>query len=622
MVDTILHSLNIETFLKLVDSAEEVTNTGMWVLDVRNNFVFWSKGTYRLHELDENEMLSLARASGFYTDESLPKLNEKLQLAIETKKPVEGEFSLRTAKGNLIYTRNTIKPIVQNGKVIRLFGTITDITERKKYTQQLEQEKDILNAIGDSVIGTDSEGYVIHWNSKAEELFGVKYDDILGKSIADLGYDFDVDSLHKSFAKEGRNVVPSVWDYVNDKGEHVFLSVTMSALRNEEGSITGFIGVSKDITEQRNREKRIRELNDKIHASERKFQALIDKGEDVACIISEAGKIEYISKNVSHVLGLDAKELLGKDLSALCLEHATALREVFEQILKQKQDFIKVEHLAVKANGDEIWLKSAFTNALNDKDVNGVIYNFRNITTRKEAEINHEKARLLAEEMTAMKTNFLATMSHEIRTPLNGIMGIAELIELEATESSIKELVKIQRESGERLMNTLNSILAMTKLEAENAEHSLEQVDVPAVLRQTADLYTSKAALKNIDLILDCDSKATIKANETMLGQCINNLVDNAIKFTDHGSIRISCTMSKKYLKVFVSDTGIGISAEMRERIFEPFWQVQMGQARKYQGTGLGLSIVKRYIEFIGGTIEVEGEPGKGSTFIVSVPVV
>ncbi len=334
----------------------------------------------------------------------------------------------------------------------------------------------------------------------------------------------------------------------------------MSVLKKSTGETLGYIGVSKDITEQNEREKRIQQLNAKILAEERKFQALIDKGDDVACIISKAGEIQYISKNVSHVLGLEVNNLIGKDITALCIKHAKALRDVFEKVLKGEEHTVKIDHPAVKVNGEEVWLKSIFTHALNDDAIQGIQYNFRNISTRKEAEIKHQQARVLAEEMTAMKTNFLATMSHEIRTPLNGIMGTAELIELESTEPSIKELVKIQRESGERLMNTLNNILAMTKLEAEKEEFNLERVNVYELLSATKAMYSSRASLKNIDLMLDCQANVHVKANETMLSQCVNNLVDNAIKFTDTGSITIKCKTTNKSIKIYVSDTGIGIS--------------------------------------------------------------
>jgi signal transduction histidine kinase len=213
-------------------------------------------------------------------------------------------------------------------------------------------------------------------------------------------------------------------------------------------------------------------------------------------------------------------------------------------------------------------------------------------------------------------------MSHEIRTPLNGILGTAELMELEADSSNIKELVDIQKESGYRLLNTLNSILAMTKLEAENEDAQLNIVSISGLVDETFKLYQAKAKLKGIDLSIERLDAIYVKANLGMLSQCINNLVDNALKFTKKGKVSMKVYKDQNNAIIQVIDTGIGISEDAQLRIFEPFWQVQMGQTRQYQGTGLGLSIVKRYVEFIGGTIQLSSKVNDGSIFQINLPAV
>ncbi|MEM9834661.1 MAG: ATP-binding protein [Bacteroidota bacterium] len=230
-----------------------------------------------------------------------------------------------------------------------------------------------------------------------------------------------------------------------------------------------------------------------------------------------------------------------------------------------------------------------------------------------------------AEEMYRLKSSFLSNMSHEIRTPLNGIMGIAQLIDAETQDDNIKEYVTIQQRSGERLMNTISSILRLSRIEAEKVEITLQRVSIHELIQENVETLEVLASQKGVTLTFVPFSKPLIcQADEDMINQVLSNILGNAIKFTDEGEVSVHTgikDIEAGTLYIRVKDTGLGMSAEFTERLFQPFTQESTGTKREYEGTGLGLSIAKQYCELLDGTILVESVKGEGSTFEIVLPL-
>lgn len=232
-------------------------------------------------------------------------------------------------------------------------------------------------------------------------------------------------------------------------------------------------------------------------------------------------------------------------------------------------------------------------------------------------------AKDMAEEMNRLKTNFLSNMSHEIRTPINGILGLSQVIDMETDNPEIKSYVKLQQKSGQRLLNTITSILELSRLESRNNQLLLKVIDISKLTQECIHSLASLARQKGLTFnfhpsgdLLQC------LADETMLYQIINNIVGNAIKFTESGSIEVSTfIMGNTHAVIAIRDTGIGISDEFLPRIFNPFEQESSGRSRSHEGTGLGLSISKRYIELLGGEIVVRSVKEQGSTFEIILPL-
>lgn len=249
---------------------------------------------------------------------------------------------------------------------------------------------------------------------------------------------------------------------------------------------------------------------------------------------------------------------------------------------------------------------------------------FTDITERKRYEIELKAAKEKAEENERLKSAFLANMSHEIRTPMNGILGFADLLkEPELTNEEQQRYITIIEQSGHRLLNIINDLIAISKVESGQMKVFLSETNVNEQLGFIHSFFKLEASKKGIELFLTCplsNKESEITTDCEKLYAVLTNLMKNAIKFTDTGSISFGYEQRPGLLLFYVNDTGRGIPKELQTIVFERFQQVDIDVSRSYEGAGLGLSISKAYVEMLGGTIWVESEEGKGSQFYFTLP--
>lgn len=250
----------------------------------------------------------------------------------------------------------------------------------------------------------------------------------------------------------------------------------------------------------------------------------------------------------------------------------------------------------------------------------------KEIALNKQNQQRLVEAKELAEQMNQLKSNFLANMSHEVRTPLNGILGISSIIEEEAGDSEIQNYAKMVRQSGKRLLHTLNDILDLSKIEAKRIELDIKTHNlIPLIADQLGLLhYMSKEKGLELEPRFAKDVISS-QIDEEKFIQVINNLLSNAIKYSDEGTILVQVEESylddQAYALISIIDEGQGIDPEFMPHLFDAFQQESHGWRRKAQGTGLGLAITKKLVEMHNGQITVESEKGKGSTFQVYLPL-
>jgi signal transduction histidine kinase len=235
------------------------------------------------------------------------------------------------------------------------------------------------------------------------------------------------------------------------------------------------------------------------------------------------------------------------------------------------------------------------------------------------------KSKDRAEESDRLKSAFLANMSHEIRTPMNGILGFLQLLsEGEISSGDRDYYFDVINKSGERLLSTINDIIEISKIESGQLSTSVSYVDIGSILDFQYEFFVKQAQQKRLKLTL-CKTRnpiiKTIKTDKHILDGILTNLIKNAIKFTEKGTIEFGNYIKGDAMFFYVKDTGIGISPDRHQAIFERFVQADLDYKRPHEGSGLGLSIVKAYVNMLGGEINLESESGVGSTFFFSIPL-
>ncbi len=398
------------------------------------------------------------------------------------------------------------------------------------------------------------------------------------------------------------------------------------------------VGISTDITARRRAEEALR--NAQLFA-----QSTIDALSAHICVLNEVGTIitvnsawrEFAKANTSaEAQQRPAHDGLceGANYLAVC-DRATAGTDALEaaqfaagirQVLAGECSVYSLEYACHSPN-EQRWFIGRVTRFVIEGATWAVIEH-DNITERKVAEGGLRAAKQVAEEANQAKTRFLAHMSHEIRTPMNGVLGMLELLGLTEVSPQQQQYIDVSRASGEALLAIIEDILDLSKIEARKLTLLETAFDLPGLLRNVMTVMLLQAGQKG--LMLDCelapDLPQWVYSDPKRLRQVLLNLVANAVKFTHRGEVKIqvvidACGDNTWTIRFIVSDTGIGLSESQRATIFEPFVQADPSTTRKYGGTGLGLAISKQLVEMMGGTIGVDSEEGRGSTFWFTVPL-
>jgi len=373
------------------------------------------------------------------------------------------------------------------------------------------------------------------------------------------------------------------------------------------------------------------ESEDRCEAEERNRLLLESTAEGIYGVNTE-GVVTFVNPSACRMLGYESRELIGRPSHALIHHHHTDGRPypveecpMYAAYTHGTASRIDDEVLFRK-DGSSVPVEYGATPTIQDGEILGAVISFTDITARKAAQEELQQAKDKAEEATAMKSMFLANMSHEIRTPMNAIIGLAHLAL--KTDLSLKQRDYLQKvhNAGTSLLSIINDILDVSKIEAGKLDIETIDFSLDQVIHSVTTVTAQKAHEKGLEFLIEVppDIPQNLRGDPLRLGQIVTNLVNNAIKFTERGEIRVTTRVveqagQKLQLQFGVRDSGIGMSPEQAARLFQPFTQADMSTTRKHGGTGLGLTISKRLVELMGGQIWLESEPGHGSTFFFTV---
>jgi PAS domain S-box-containing protein len=544
--------------------------------------------------------------SQFISPEETREFTAALREVVEKGVTRNARLNPRSASGEVISTTLNASALRDpDGRVIGAVGILRDMRELDKARAYAES---LIKNAPDPVFVSDLEGKILQANDAVSQLLGFRRDEVVEQSLSR----FISPEETREFTAALREVVEkgvtrnARLNPRSASGEMISTTLNASALRDPDGRVIGVVGILRDM----------REL-DKARAY---AESLIKNAPDPVFVSDLEGKILQANDAVSQLLGFRRDEVVEQSLSQFISpeetrEFTAALREVVEKGVTRNA------RLNPRSASGEMISTTLNASALRDPDgrVIGAIGILRDMREL-------DKAREAAEIANRAKSQFLANMSHELRTPLNAIILYTELLRDEASdrgqEDLLPDLKKIHG-AAKHLLALINDVLDLSKIESGKLELVLETFDVAGMIR---DVVTTIAPLaeKNANrLLVSCPEEVgAMRADLTKVRQSLFNLLSNACKFTEGGTVRLEVSREEGGGRfVFrVADTGIGMTPDHLGKLFKPFSQVDPSATRRFGGTGLGLAITRHFCEAMGGEITVESRPGIGSAFTIRLP--
>jgi PAS domain S-box-containing protein len=547
----------------------------------------------------------------------------------------------------------------------------TDNTARKQAEAALVKagalQSAIFNSANFSSIATDAAGVIQIFNVGAERMLGYAAADVMNKiTPADISDPQEVIARAKALSVElGTEITPGfealvfkasrgiedIYEltYIRKDGSRFPAVVSVTALRDVDDAIIGYLLIGTDNTARKQIEDERMKLDQRLRDQHFYTRSLLESNIDALMTTDPRGIITDLNKQMEALTGCTRDELIGAPFKNYFTDPSRAEAGI-KRVLSEGK--VTNYELTARARDGTLTVVSYNATTFHDRDrrLQGVFAAARDVTELKRIEQALQQKNVELEDASRMKSEFLANMSHELRTPLNAIIGFSEVL----SDGLLGDMTDKQRrfigdifKSGKHLLSLINDILDLSKVEAGKMLLDLDPVDLSSLLRNSLSIIKGQAAARHVRLDMrGPDRLGFMNADARKIKQIVYNLLSNAVKFTAEGGdvILAADKVSRadvgvlpglwpgltfplvesefsEFLRVSVTDNGIGISPEGLEHLFKPFSQVDSGLGRKFEGTGLGLAMVKLLVDLHGGAVAVESAVGEGSCFTVWIPM-
>ena len=506
------------------------------------------------------------------------------------------------------------------GNISGVLSVIQDITERKRAEREITTQKayleQLFEASTEAIVFINKDGLVERINSQFTAMFGYTADEILGTSLDDTIIPLSLSEEGKGVTIEIKKGKPIFLETIRQRKDGSTLDVSVTGMPiSIEGKDAGIYAIYRDISRQKQAEQ-------EITIQKTYLEQLFEASTEAIVFINENDRVERINSQFTDIFGFASDEVIGRSLDETIIppEHHKEGESIKKEIKKGRHIFC--ETVRQRKDGSKFDVSiTGMPISIEGHDA-GVYSIYRDISNRKQAEQELKKAKEEAEEATQAKSSFLANMSHEIRTPMNAIIGLSQLaMQTSLTPQQLDYQKKIQT-SANSLLRLIDDILDFSKIEAGKLDLEKNSFNLKAVLERVSSIVNVESNEKGIDFSVDIPDTLpnNLMGDALRLEQILLNLTANAVKFTSQGEVCVAVELvaeseQEAELRFVVSDTGIGMSPEQIEQLFQPFHQADLSITRKYGGTGLGLAICRRLLDMMDSEIQVKSTLGTGSEF-------
>ncbi len=499
--------------------------------------------------------------------------------------------------------------------------------ENKLYESQIalkrseEKYRSIFENIQDVYFEVSLKGEVLEISPSVENMLSLRKEDILNQPLFS---DKHEETVFLNLIKE-KGVISDYEIFLRkENGQKLPASFTCKYIYDQQGLPKKIIGTIRNITERKQAEEVIRH-------SEERYRILAENSSDMISKHNWDRTYLYVSPACSKLLGYIPSDLTGR--SAYQLIHPDDVENIRKNhilLLENRTNSFIESYRIKKKDGSYIWFETNNQVIYNQNTnlVQEIVCVSRDITERKEKE-ELLKAKEVAERANKAKSEFLANMSHEIRNPLNAIIGMTNTLGKSPLNQDQKQYLNSISVSSTNLLSILNDILDFSKIEANKVDLVFASFKLDELIENVVNAFVPQALAKNVELkhTLFADIPNHLYGDEKKIVQILNNLISNAIKFTNSGTVELIVRYTRlksdtAIVKFRVIDTGIGVKQEDIPKMFESFRQLDISAKKEYQGTGLGLSIVKSLVEMMNGKVSFESEVGKGSVVCFEIPLI